>query len=388
MPMKPTPAEQCRQYPMAPEGEWYGEGTYKEQGGILRHVAPDEYLAKVRPLTMDDESRENIDLLKAHIEAGKTLDPLLIRASGVEDGRHRATAAKELGIPTVPVIDYGGHFQGSNNPSNHLLAQSEMAQAAIEMTATSPPEFKAWFGASKVVDADGHALPVYRGHQTGTGRNAFTFYSDKSAVANTYANKFGDVACEVRHRSGDVARCATRAEAQAYKKGNGGTIVNVNNEPTLSKDFLSMQNPLVVDAQGAQWNMLRNPFAKLPDVAAHAKAIAAAKRDLKLNGRLYSIDAQRDDIDREHYFKVFADTNRLAELAKAAGHDGLIVKNVYDVGITMDAHEALKSTVYAAFQPEQIRSALSNGGHLYVKPDHRSGPDENDEQPLLEAPCP
>ena len=108
-------------YPVAPRGEWYGEGTYDTEGGVMKQVSPDAYLAKVRPLVMDEMSRENIDLLKEHIKSGKTLDPLLIRASGKEDGRHRAHAAKELGIKKVPVIDYGKHFaRGGITHAHHL----------------------------------------------------------------------------------------------------------------------------------------------------------------------------------------------------------------------------------------------------------------------------
>jgi len=98
-------------YPMAKHGTWYGEQTYAKEGGKLKKVTPEEYIAKVKPLEMDEESRENIDLLKEHIKSGKFLDPLLIRKNGKEDGRHRAHASKELGISHVPVIDYGNHFE-------------------------------------------------------------------------------------------------------------------------------------------------------------------------------------------------------------------------------------------------------------------------------------
>lgn len=91
-------------YPMAPRGEWYGNGTYAENGGEIVMMSPDEYLSQVRPLEIDDVSRENIDDLKQHIESGRTLDPLVIYPDGKEDGRHRAHAAKELGIKEVPVI--------------------------------------------------------------------------------------------------------------------------------------------------------------------------------------------------------------------------------------------------------------------------------------------
>lgn len=69
-------------------------------------MSPDEFLRQSRPLEIDDISRENIDDLKAHILAGRTLDPLALWPNGKEDGRHRANAAKELGIKRVPVIDF------------------------------------------------------------------------------------------------------------------------------------------------------------------------------------------------------------------------------------------------------------------------------------------
>lgn len=70
----------------------------------MTSMSPDEYLSKVRKLDIDDSSRDNIDDLKNHIKSGRKLDPLKIYHDGKEDGRHRAHAAKELGIKKVPVI--------------------------------------------------------------------------------------------------------------------------------------------------------------------------------------------------------------------------------------------------------------------------------------------
>lgn len=88
------------EYPLAPAGT-----RYEETSKPITMMTPDAYLAAVRPLDIDEASRDNIDDLKAHILSGKKLDPLHIRADGKEDGRHRAVAAKELGIAQVPVID-------------------------------------------------------------------------------------------------------------------------------------------------------------------------------------------------------------------------------------------------------------------------------------------
>ena len=69
-------------------------------------MTPDAFLQQSRPLTIDEVSRENIDLLKQHMESGKTLDPLALYKNMLEDGRHRANAAKELGIEEVPVLNW------------------------------------------------------------------------------------------------------------------------------------------------------------------------------------------------------------------------------------------------------------------------------------------
>jgi len=93
-----------RAYPIAPRDEWYGDANYEMTGGRIEMMSPDEFLAKARPLEIDEVSRENIDDLKSHIESGRTLDPLSLNATGREDGRHRAHAARELGIEKVPVL--------------------------------------------------------------------------------------------------------------------------------------------------------------------------------------------------------------------------------------------------------------------------------------------
>ena len=92
------------QYPLDHKDNWYSDANYENTGGKIVHMSPDQYLSKVKPLDIDDVSRDNIDDLKNHIKSGRKLDPLKIYPSGKEDGRHRAHAAKELGIKKVPVV--------------------------------------------------------------------------------------------------------------------------------------------------------------------------------------------------------------------------------------------------------------------------------------------
>lgn len=116
-------ADGGRVYPLDDRSGWYGDANYEQTGGNLVMMSPDEYLSKVRPLNIDEASRDNIDDLKQHILSGRKLDPLKIDARGREDGRHRAHAARELGIKQVPVLTwpregraYGGYVPKANLP--------------------------------------------------------------------------------------------------------------------------------------------------------------------------------------------------------------------------------------------------------------------------------
>jgi len=98
-------------YPLAPIDNWYSGADFQQRGGNLVNMTPDTFLDSASPLKIDDLARENIDELKRHILDGGELDPLelfsgdraLTRSS---DGRHRAIAAKELGLDEIPVLDF------------------------------------------------------------------------------------------------------------------------------------------------------------------------------------------------------------------------------------------------------------------------------------------
>lgn len=110
-PKKAKTRQQLDTYPMETEGQWYGEGDFKARGGVLTMMSPQDFLSKAKKLEMDEETRENVDDLKKHIQDGKKLDPLTLYSLDAtdvrnSDGRHRAIASQELGIQEVPVVDY------------------------------------------------------------------------------------------------------------------------------------------------------------------------------------------------------------------------------------------------------------------------------------------
>ena len=115
------------EYPLAPAGT-----RYEEFGGELTYMTPDEYLSRVRPLTLDEESLDNIAALKSHVQSGGQLDPLHIYQSGVEDGRHRAYMAKELGIEKIPVaLHTEANNLGQNIPLDALSLLAEQKRKEI-----------------------------------------------------------------------------------------------------------------------------------------------------------------------------------------------------------------------------------------------------------------
>ena len=194
------------------------------------------------------------------------------------------------------------------------------------------PEFRNWFGDSKVVDAEGKPLVVY--HGTTADVNAFDLaysgsdgvgYSvpaifattDKSLASDYSVNKFNrNIADAMRAMQkfknehpgeyGDEYEKHYQAVKNAFKTVENGreTGIGANVIPL----HMSLRNPLVVEANGKRF-----------------------------------MEVMPDSIAKAH----------------ADGHDGLIVRGVIDHASPASEHPA---DVYIAFHPEQIKSAIGNRG--------------------------
>lgn len=162
--------------------------------------------------------------------------------------------------------------------------------SAYPLALRNPPatQFNAafwrWFGQSKVVDGQGQPLVVYHGTPDARGifsegfkafsRGEVWFATDSYAAANSYADD---------HRAFDYQ----------------------NAEPAVIPLFLSIQNPMVIDAGGKKWR----------------------------------------------------ETEKHVTAAKAGGYDGITIKNSRDF-YENTARKPL-ITVYAWFNPAQAKSALT-----------------------------
>lgn len=169
-----------------------------------------------------------------------------------------------------------------------LAKRGELFGAAGTMFSTTEqtntPAFKRWFGDSKVIDSAGKPLVVYHGAPDVRGifadgfqarmRGEVFFAAADYAVANSYADA---------HRAFDYQ----------------------NAEDQVIPLYLSMQNPMIVDAHGRHWK----------------------------------------------------ETERHVDEAKAAGHDGIIIKNSVDF-YNNPKGNGKTTTVYAWFKPTQAKSAV------------------------------
>ena len=215
------------------------------------------------------------------------------------DGVHRAVSAGKLGLNEIRALvgtyKWGNDLtpvrwrtpdagnSGQFNPLDPDIRRSQPGKSTVL------EDFKAWFGQSKVVDSVGAPLKMFHGtNKTFSSfdpRHLGSFFSSSQQVASDYGNN----------------------------------VLSV---------YVSLQNPLAVDAKGREWSDI--PFSR------KLKKLA---------------------VDIGFPFKGYEngktiDTDTLSHLAKLVGYDGLLVTNVDDA----KSYSEL-STLAVAFRSEQIRGA-------------------------------
>jgi hypothetical protein len=163
---------------------------------------------------------------------------------------------------------------------------------------TDNPNFKNWFGDSKVVDEEGKPLVVYHGTDID-----FDEFDNKKA-----GNKRWKEAGEGLHFFSSKPSVA------------GGYTKTVNGEykekANIIPSFISLKNPLIVDGKSGSWF------------------------DVDFKNKKYNV-------------------NEIAQEAKKSNkYDGVIIKNIKDNG----SGPSLLGNTVIAFSPTQIKSATGNQG--------------------------
>ncbi len=207
--------------------------------------------------------------------------------SAIKDWLQRASAAFRAGSKVPPP------FVSPSQIVNEDQTESEA--------------FRRWFGDSKVRDASGKPLVVFHG-TTQDVQGAFDLKKTGTRTGNKYGNG------SVFFKSNPVAASAYAAEP--------GRDIHPIDQPNVIPAYLSLQDPLVIDAQAGL--------------------------------------GPKDGYRSWTHFK-----ERIVA-AQQQGFDGVIVRGVLDHASAVTAVEVGAIDVYVAFRPEQIKSAIGNRGAFDV----------------------
>jgi N12 class adenine-specific DNA methylase len=221
---------------------------------------------------------------------------------------------------------------GEFSPQNPSILRS------IEQTTT--PAFKRWFGTSKVVDADGDPLVVYRGEH-GPGKEG-----------------------DIEHAAGSISFGSKQAANTYAQHPNNWRDVAVS--PRVIPAYLRIENPIVNDPE--------DPFIDITTIEkalGREEALRIADKfsdDIEytsnwmedFSGTYESVQDlinRRPDLLSELYFDAYKLLDDREEVAKlvAAGFDGAI-----HAGNGETAMEA----EYKVFDKSQIKSAIGNTGEF------------------------
>jgi hypothetical protein len=245
----------ARKYPTAPRSEWWGDANYEATGGRIVEMTPDEFLGKARPMEVDEIARENIDDLKAHMESGKTLDPLAIWKNGKEDGRHRAHAAKELGIERVPVLMWDAPAKGirAYHGSPHDFNRFDMSK----------------IGTGEGAQAYGHGL----------------YFAESEGVAKSYRDDLGDWTDYIDGGPYDGRSPAHRAAMTLAQYGGDSkrAIGDLSRQIEQSKLIKSSSAAALADEQREMVKLIRD--GGLPAFSTQS------------HGRMYEVNIDADPAD-------------------------------------------------------------------------------------------
>lgn len=259
------------------EGELGTSGVFSRDEDLNGYVSTNELLEKLRDETFGDYIRSDAQAEQEAIEEGEQQILDLLDQEGIDITT--ATAEEIDAAIDNATTRYREEYETMQPGSFYQSAREDI---------TETESFKEWFGNSKVVDANGKPLVVYHGtpdkrdiessgFAPSVSRGSVYFFTDNKRVADTYAD-----------------------DRRAWDYQNA--------EPDTLPVYLSIQNPMIIDAKGKKWR----------------------------------------------------ETEKHIKEAKEAGHDGVIIKNSRDEYNNTGNGGAL-STVYAAFKPTQIKSVNNTG---------------------------
>lgn len=177
---------------------------------------------------------------------------------------------------------------------------------------TETPAFKAWFGDSKVVDADGNPLVVYHGTSAINDFNEFRAFSHFGTV-----NQANDIVSSIRIFSTELSR------------GGEARVIPV---------YLNIQNPFEMQDKGIEHTAI-DYLQELYDAG-------------ELSFTRFEELRRDDNNDLINDESLLMD--RVVDALESRGYDGIVYENTVEG----------EGKSFVAFSPTQIKSATGNNGNF------------------------
>lgn len=207
-----------------------------------------------------------------------------------------------------------------------------------------------WFGNSKAVDAQKRPIIYYHGTTKDFGEFDINASQGASHGTGAFFTSSPDV-------------------AGTYTMGvNSGNVMPV---------YLKLENPVVIDAKGANWNRISGK-AKLsyPDIVKNVSNPEDDELYRELGGnpdelpKETVVNGEKTTLQKKFprelvYDDDYSSTNDMARWSRNEGHKSMIIKNVVDSGPSgaLRNEESQKQmTVCVVFDPTLVKSATGNNG--------------------------
>jgi len=276
-----------------------------------------------------------------------------------------------------------GVFSSGTDPiyKNELVQRYKDVQQTVkasEKRQIETPEFRAWFGDSKVVDADGNPLRVYHGTNADVSEFDPARRPDRRSLVSKVhdmASAIGLVRARGRHNPNafDSMIFGDRmAKAEALYGGGIPPLDALDMNVMFFTSSQPLANAYALTASAATGGAKVSEGApNIIPVYLRAERLLTIDLTRRGTGTVVTLpDGSSHDIGRTSH--IWDSVNRITfALAKKYNADGILAKGVFDTPLRRDPATS-SADVYAVFQPAQIKSAIGNSGAFDPKnPDIR-----------------
>jgi hypothetical protein len=246
---------------------------------------------------------------------------LFLLRNGIDGIRYPADSLS--GNPNSPGYNYVVFDENAVTIEEQILFQPAPP--------TDSEAFKKWFGNSKVVDENGDPMVVKHGTD-----EEFSEFNDEGSYDNLGFYFTDDINIAASYSQRD----------------------------TVGDYYLSLKNPKIIDAKGLGWREIGNKSLDMD----FDYVLTGFDKDGKLVEEFHDFstdwEQRAEELGLSDAEAILAEdfetqsTRDIAWQAKQDGYDGVIIKNVIDIGEYGGGGE---STVFIAFSPTQIKSVNNLG---------------------------